>query len=209
MPVTPIQEADREEESPSSSLSKPLLDNDVGLTLEPEPHRQNGFAGASADVQQAQEVERQRFITTILINLSAIMERTDEQLLPAVYRFVGASFQVCQVTLASSDIDKQPAALAGHTSESLCSLMVSKPSLPHSSCACNWSRCLTKHDDANACCRRHPVSLGISRCQGRSCRHWCPLLAAFLVRHSIPLLGLSYHHLTHTFSLKHIMLGQC
>lgn len=99
MPVTPIQEADREEESPSSSLSKPLLDNDVGLTLEPERHRQNGFAGASADVQQAQEVERQRFITTILINLSAIMERTDEQLLPAVYRFVGASFQVCQVTL--------------------------------------------------------------------------------------------------------------
>ncbi|CAK0787030.1 hypothetical protein CVIRNUC_010246 [Coccomyxa viridis] len=93
VPVTPIQEADREEESPSSSLSKPLLDNDVGLTLEPERHRQNGFAGASADVQQAQEVERQRFITTILINLSAIMERTDEQLLPAVYRFVGASFQ--------------------------------------------------------------------------------------------------------------------
>ena len=95
VPVTPIQEADREEESPCSSLSKPLLDNEVGLALEPARHRQNGLAGDEADVQQAQEVERQRFITTILINLSAIMERTDEQLLPAVYRFVGASFQAC------------------------------------------------------------------------------------------------------------------
>ena len=103
LPVTPIQEADREEESPSSSLSKPLLDNDAGLTLEPEQHRQNGFAGDAADVQQAQEVERQRFITTILINLSAIMERTDEQLLPAVYRFVGASFQAIQSSLTYHD----------------------------------------------------------------------------------------------------------
>lgn len=30
--------------------------------------------------------------TTALVNLAGIMERTDEQLLPAVYRFVGASF---------------------------------------------------------------------------------------------------------------------
>ena len=103
VPVTPIQEADREEESPSSSLSKPLLDNDAGLTLEPERHRQNGFARDAADVQQAQEADRQRFITTILINLSAIMERTDEQLLPAVYRFVGASFQASQSSLTYHD----------------------------------------------------------------------------------------------------------
>ena len=116
MPVTPIQEADREEESPSSSLSKPLLDNDAGLTLEPERHRQNGFAGDAADVQQAQEVERQRFITTILINLSAIMERTDEQLLPAVYRFVGASFQASHSSLTCHDTDKLPARRASHSS---------------------------------------------------------------------------------------------
>ena len=203
MPVTPIQEADREEESPCSSLSKPLLDNDVGLTLEPERHRQNGFAGDAADVQQAQEVERQRFITTILINLSAIMERTDEQLLPAVYRFVGASFQACQFILASCDIDKLPAALTGHRSESLWVLMLSKPSLPHSSCECNWSRCLTKCDDSDACCRRHPVSLGISRCQGQSCRHWSPLLAASLVRHRLPL-----HGMINSSSLRHSMLRQ-
>ena len=31
--------------------------------------------------------------TTALVNLAGIMERTDEQLLPAVYRFVGASFR--------------------------------------------------------------------------------------------------------------------
>ena len=144
MPVTPIQEADREEESPSSSLSKPLLDNDAGLTLEPERHRQNGFAGDAADVQQAQEVERQRFITTILINLSAIMERTDEQLLPAVYRFVGASFQASQSSLTCHDTDKLPARHASHRSWSLWMLMLSEPSLANSSCACNWSCCLTK-----------------------------------------------------------------
>ena len=53
------------------------------------------------------------------------------------------------------------------------------------------------------------MSLGISRCQGQLCRRWSPLLAAFLVRYSIPLLGLSHHHLMNTFSLKHIMLRQC
>ena len=87
--------------------------------------------------------------------------------------------------------------------------MLSEPSLAHSSCACNYVAVRRRCDDANACCRHHPVSLGISRCQGQLCRHWSPLLAAFLVRYSIPLLGLSHHHLINTFSLKHIMLRQC
>ncbi|KAK9841289.1 hypothetical protein WJX74_003225 [Apatococcus lobatus] len=33
-----------------------------------------------------------RFKTTVLVNLTAIMERMDEQILPAVYRFIGVSF---------------------------------------------------------------------------------------------------------------------
>jgi MFS family permease len=48
-----------------------------------------------------------RLRTTILINISAIIERVDEQLLPALYRFVGASFnakptQLGNLTLARS-----------------------------------------------------------------------------------------------------------
>ena len=96
VPVTPIQEADIEQDSatPSSSLSKPLLDHEAGLGIHDELRAQNGH-GEASDGRDASEEEKKRFITTILINLSAIMERTDEQLLPAVYRFVGASFQVC------------------------------------------------------------------------------------------------------------------
>ena len=33
-----------------------------------------------------------RFRTTVLVNLTAIMERMDEQILPAVYAFIGVSF---------------------------------------------------------------------------------------------------------------------
>ena len=93
VPVTPIQEADIEQDSatPSSSLSKPLLDHEAGLGLHDELPARNG----PREGREASQEEKNRFITTILINLSAIMERTDEQLLPAVYRFVGASFQVC------------------------------------------------------------------------------------------------------------------
>ena len=99
VPVTRIEEADVEQESSSSSLSKPLLDHETGLSLRPEQPDQNGVDNGTAEGQQAAKVERERFITTILINLSAIMERTDEQLLPAVYRFVGASFQVAPCSL--------------------------------------------------------------------------------------------------------------
>ena len=96
VPITPIQEADIEQESatPSSSLSKPLLDREARLDLRDELPAHNGPREAQDGLDASQE-EKKRFITTILINLSAIMERTDEQLLPAVYRFVGASFQVC------------------------------------------------------------------------------------------------------------------
>ena len=96
VPVTPIQEADIEQDSatPSSSLSKPLLDHEAGIGMHDELRAHNG-PDEEADGRGASEEEKKRFITTILINLSAIMERTDEQLLPAVYRFVGASFQVC------------------------------------------------------------------------------------------------------------------
>lgn len=99
VPVTPIQEADIEQESatPSSSLSKPLLDHEAGLGLHDELPTRNGRHGEAAEGREASQEEKNRFITTILINLSAIMERTDEQLLPAVYRFVGASFQVCRL----------------------------------------------------------------------------------------------------------------
>lgn len=34
----------------------------------------------------------ERVRTTLLINLASIMERTDEQILPAVYRWIGAAF---------------------------------------------------------------------------------------------------------------------
>lgn len=42
-----------------------------------------------------------RLRTTILINTSAIIERVDEQLLPALYRFVGASFGASPGTLGN------------------------------------------------------------------------------------------------------------
>lgn len=42
-----------------------------------------------------------RLRTTILINASAIIERVDEQLLPALYRFVGASFGASPATLGN------------------------------------------------------------------------------------------------------------
>ena len=92
VPVTPIQEADIEQDSatPSSSLSKPLLDHEAGLGLHDELHTRNGPHGEAPEGREASQEEKNRFITTILINLSAIMERTDEQLLPAVYRFVGS-----------------------------------------------------------------------------------------------------------------------
>ena len=104
VPVTPIQEADIEQDSatPSSSLSKPLLDHEAGLGLHGELPACNGPHGQAPEGLDPSQEDKARFITTILINLSAIMERTDEQLLPAVYRFVGASFQVCHPARAHS-----------------------------------------------------------------------------------------------------------
>ncbi len=37
---------------------------------------------------------RTRFVTTILVNMGNIMERADEQILPALYGFVAASFHI-------------------------------------------------------------------------------------------------------------------
>jgi hypothetical protein len=68
-----------------ASARKALLGN--GHDGQPMEAAPSESAAAAAD-------RRQRTVTTVLINLSAIMERTDEQLLPAVYRFVGESFQV-------------------------------------------------------------------------------------------------------------------
>lgn len=93
--INPIEEADVER-GPSGEtdalLRKGSMDGDesIDASLESSGHLED------SDPDKA----RQRLVTTILINLSAIMERTDEQLLPAVYRFVGASFQVSLVTRA-------------------------------------------------------------------------------------------------------------
>lgn len=88
--VPPIPEA-VVERGPSGEtdapLEKPFLDEHESIDA--------SLGRDSDELQDAcPNTARQRFVTTILINLSAIMERTDEQLLPAVYRFVGASFQV-------------------------------------------------------------------------------------------------------------------
>lgn len=37
---------------------------------------------------------RTRFVTTVLVNMGNIMERADEQILPALYGFVAASFHI-------------------------------------------------------------------------------------------------------------------
>lgn len=113
VPVTPIQEADIEQDSatPSSSLSKPLLDHEAGLGLHDGLSARNGPQCQAPEAQVRSQEEKDRFITTILINLSAIMERTDEQLLPAVYRFVGASFQVCHPARAHNAPASQSYAL--------------------------------------------------------------------------------------------------
>jgi hypothetical protein len=88
--VPPIEEVDVERTSsgPSDALSKPLLDetNGLGTPFEDE--------SMSAVESEPAGNPAERFVTTFLINLSATMERFDEQILPAVYRFVGDSFQV-------------------------------------------------------------------------------------------------------------------
>jgi hypothetical protein len=56
--------------------------------------------------------------TTAMVNLAGIMERTDEQLLPAVYRFVGASFnaspsQLGYITLSRAMVQALASPLGG------------------------------------------------------------------------------------------------
>ena len=86
--ISPIGEADVER-GPSGEtdalIDKALRDGDQSI---------DGSLDSAGHLDGDDGTSRQRLVTTILINLSAIMERTDEQLLPAVYRFVGASFQV-------------------------------------------------------------------------------------------------------------------
>ena len=85
------------ERGESDSLINGSVDGDAaGRKALLSNHDGQHSAGRGAGEEAAAAVEnRQRTVTTVLINLSAIMERTDEQLLPAVYRFVGESFQVC------------------------------------------------------------------------------------------------------------------
>ncbi len=89
--VPSIEEADVER-GPSGEtdalIDKALLDGEQSI---------DGSLDSAGHLDGDDGKARQRLVTTILINLSAIMERTDEQLLPAVYRFVGASFQVIPV----------------------------------------------------------------------------------------------------------------
>ncbi|CAL8464814.1 g4349 [Coccomyxa elongata] len=85
--VPSIEEVDVER-GPSGEtdalIDKALLDGEQSI---------DGSLDSAGHLDGDDGKSRQRLVTTILINLSAIMERTDEQLLPAVYRFVGASFQ--------------------------------------------------------------------------------------------------------------------
>ena len=79
--------------------------------------------GAAEEAAAAAD-KRQRTVTTVLINLSAIMERTDEQLLPAVYRFVGESFQVSVArTMLVSNFTHAPAASRQLPSMHVCQAM--------------------------------------------------------------------------------------
>lgn len=82
--IPAVQETDLERAASDDSTRKPYP---------PEPEAHGSDDGFQLDDSE-RKTARQRLVTTILINLSAIMERTDEQLLPAVYRFVGESFQV-------------------------------------------------------------------------------------------------------------------
>ena len=65
------------------------------------PYKHNDPVCSSPDNQvdlessaQIQWWLRTRFVTTILVNLGNIMERADEQILPALYGFVAASFHI-------------------------------------------------------------------------------------------------------------------
>lgn len=86
--IPPIEEVDVER-GPSGEtdalIDKALMDGEQSI---------DGSLDSAGHLDEDDGKSRQRLVTTVLINLSAIMERTDEQLLPAVYRFVGASFQV-------------------------------------------------------------------------------------------------------------------
>ena len=82
--IPAVQETDLERAASDDSTRKPYP---------PEPQTAGSDDGVHFEDSDRKSA-RQRLVTTILINLSAIMERTDEQLLPAVYRFVGESFQV-------------------------------------------------------------------------------------------------------------------
>ena len=82
--IPAVQETDLERAASDDSARKLFL---------PEAAANGSDDGYQSEGTE-RETARQRLVTTVLINLSAIMERTDEQLLPAVYRFVGESFQV-------------------------------------------------------------------------------------------------------------------
>ncbi|KAK9861788.1 hypothetical protein WJX84_005582 [Apatococcus fuscideae] len=55
-------------------------------------HRQLGEPPAAANKPGGSGWRSDRFKTMVLVNLTAIMERLDEQILPAVYRFIAVSF---------------------------------------------------------------------------------------------------------------------
>lgn len=65
--------------------------------------------------------------TTVLVNLSAIMERTDEQLLPAVYLFVAVAFsatpkQLGYLTLCRAVVQALASPLGGFMGKRLVKL---------------------------------------------------------------------------------------
>ena len=70
--------------------------------------------------------------TSVLVNLSAIMERTDEQLLPAVYIFVAASFnatpeQLGYLTLSRALVQAVSSPLGGFLGINPCLLYLVLP----------------------------------------------------------------------------------
>ena len=94
--------------------------------------------------------------TTALVNLAGIMERTDEQLLPAVYRFVGASFRATPSELGYLTLSRAMVqALASPVGGILGAWLVW---LPASSTSAGYASCPTATLSRHCSGRLYPAS---------------------------------------------------
>lgn len=62
------------------------------MSLSPDAGVKRVASDANLSPLSWEYIKTDKFKTTVLINLAGIMERMDEQILPALYNFIGLSF---------------------------------------------------------------------------------------------------------------------